>query len=314
MLRELPPPDQSLAIDAWAFLDIRHPMCAWNVYRGVLVSVLPELGFLSVWAASLLGHFMRGKQGPILRELALEAVRVQDFRSRVPRTRGFYCFQDLGSAERALGWGTHFRTDFLAELSLAKTKAAHERLDANWITYADKLADGSFVDHTWIPEYWQGKPMPGREPVWETLVEGRVVVLNTALRERAYRILRTKFPESMVALETGRLAAQVGSDMGQIQAFLHAVEGSDDVALDYFLDYQQVDFSRPENLEVAYKIRVLIDSGQVANRADILEQLRKGNFGKWPDLRLLGLRIPKTKLPKIGALVAPASRATKAAW
>jgi hypothetical protein len=45
-----------LSTDAYAYLNVDNPICAWATYRGVLVTPPAEPGFLSVWTAGLLGE------------------------------------------------------------------------------------------------------------------------------------------------------------------------------------------------------------------------------------------------------------------
>lgn len=289
-----------LGTDGWVFLDIRNPMCAWNVYRGGLSSVPEGEGFISVWAAGLLRQLKDGNPGAIKRELALEMVRADAYPNRISRLKGLYCFQDLQSAESALKWGNginHFRPAFLAELHLGKATSIGNRLDSSWITHAPLSSDGSFSSLAWIPNYWAGSPMPGREPLWETVVEGRAWILGTDLRERAYALLSQRFPESLLALETARLAAWVGSDFGNIAGWLHAI-GESEIELDYLLDARDA-----PNEDFQKKMKQLVDDPEhPKNVADVQAQLAKGNFGRWPDLRPLGFRLPMEGLEQFGIL------------
>src|ERR1700733_9934535 len=173
-----------LTTDAWAFLNIANPVCAWATYRSVLVSVPPDPGYISVWTASMLKS---GDPKRIQCELMLERHRAKFFPQRVSRLKGMYCFTDLESAERALKWGSHFRAENLAELSLAHAERG-DRVDSNWITYSEieNSPDPSAV----MDSYWSGKPYPHEVPIWEVLVEGRLIVLGVDLRERAYDLIQ----------------------------------------------------------------------------------------------------------------------------
>src|SRR5690242_16290602 len=134
---------EGLKTDGWTYLNVSNPLCAWATYRGALVSIPNEGGFISVWSASLLKN---GDPHRIAREVAIERCRLQFYPNRVSRLRGMYCFDDLQSAERALEWGNHFKVQNLAELSFAEVVRG-DRLDANWITYGnfqDSLNRASF--------------------------------------------------------------------------------------------------------------------------------------------------------------------------
>jgi hypothetical protein len=211
-----------LSTDGYAYLNIDDPACAWATYRGVLVSVSPNrgeddlIGALSLMSAAMI---RAGSRARLNNELAIETVRRLRHPGRVSRLRGMYCFLDAESAQRAAAlWGSfrnHFRPEFLAELHL-ETTSRRDRLDSNWITYA-KLDENGFLLPSELNEfdrYWRGEEYPGKLPIWETIVEGRMIVLGTNLRNRAYETIRREYPRSVTLLEIARLAAWVGSDSG----------------------------------------------------------------------------------------------------
>jgi hypothetical protein len=225
----------SLSTDAYAYLDINDPVCAWAAYRSVLVSAgaaasKGEAGLISLMSAGLM---RAGRQSRLSNELILENFRRVRHPNRVSRLSGMYCFLDIESAQRAAAlWGSfrnHFRPEYLVELHI-QTSFSRDRLDSNWITLSSRDENGFFIgDLNWIDRYWGGEPFPDRLPIWETLLEGRMVVLGTELRKRAYDVIKEKFPNSLGLLEIARLAAWVGSDLGNTAAWL--AEEGDDIAL-----------------------------------------------------------------------------------
>lgn len=70
-----------LKTEAWCYLNLKNPVCAWAAYRGVLVQV-SQSGFISLWMASMLyyNNFNR-----IERELNLEKVRSLRYSSLISR-------------------------------------------------------------------------------------------------------------------------------------------------------------------------------------------------------------------------------------
>jgi hypothetical protein len=169
-----------LSTDAFAFLNINHPLCAWATYRGSLVCAPAEPGFVSVWSAGI----MRADDPARLnRELVLEAFRRSYYSERISRLRGIFCFLDIVSAERACSWSgsvrSHFRPEYLAELHLGEAAFKRDRLDANWITHAPVDKDGNIVEFKWIHRYWEGEAYPDEDPIWETLIDGKTIVLGT---------------------------------------------------------------------------------------------------------------------------------------
>lgn len=269
-----------MTTDAYAFLDINNPVCAWATYRGTLVCAPSAPGFMSVWTAGLICADVPSR---IANELAIEAVRTKQFPERVSRLRGMFCFLDEESARRAHSWSAHFEPEFMAELSLTEAGARRDRLDANWITNAPRDATGYLTDDKWIQDYWAGNPYPHDDPIWETLVDGRMTVLGTEIRERAYSAVRAEFPNSLTFLEIARLAAWVNSDLGAISARFR-IEGNE-IRIDYLMnmiDAESQDFHR--------RLIELENIGHPINLKDIMHQFNNNSFGNLPDLRPRGFR------------------------
>jgi hypothetical protein len=296
-----------LSTDAYVYLDVTDPVCAWATYRGVLVSVSPDareddlIGGVSLMSA---GMMRAGSPARLNNELAVEGVRRLRHPGRVSRLRGMYCFLDSRNAQRAAAlWGSfrnHFRPEFLAELHLQAT-SRRDRLDSNWITYAKRDENGflSGGDLEWFDRYWEGQEYPGEVPIWETIVEGRMIVLGTELRERAYETIKREFPRTLALLEIARLAAWADSDLGNIRAWLHD-EGAN-IALRYLMDMR--DANDPKFLTKVEQLKV---EGHPINWADLHREMKDGSFGRTMDLRPYGFSRPKAELPYIRQ--APASK------
>jgi hypothetical protein len=271
-----------LKTDAWAYLNVRHPVCAWAAYRGVLVAAPADAGFLSVWSASLL---KANNSGLIKREISLEVERQRYFPHLISRLTGMYCFTDLRSAEQALGWGNsqnHFRVQNLVELSLAQATLSRARHDANWITFP--------TSPDWQRQYWQGLPHPDHKPVWEVLALGRLYILGTVLRETAKALLTRRFPDSVVLLETVRVAAWIGSDLGNVAAFLQ--DQGETVRLDYLIDMRQAN-----DRALAEEMRQITIVQGVRIDADLFKKSLEIGAFKTPDFRPFGFTKPRSELP-----------------
>jgi hypothetical protein len=275
-----------LATDAYAFLDINNPVCAWATYRGALVCAPENPGFVSVWTAGLIRASVPGRMNF---EAAVEAVRIAQFPHLISRLRGMFCLPDAESAKRACSWdqarGTHFQPEYLAELSLSEAGARRDRFDANWITYAPKDEAGYLIDGGWIQNYWVGEPYPNKEPIWETLVDGRLIVLGTDIRQRAYATIKSEFPDSLMFLEIARQAAWVGSDLGAITALIRSE--AEEMVLDYAMNMVDA-----ENLKFLEKLSASRESGHPINWADMKSHIDQDSFGHVPDLRPYGFRFP----------------------
>jgi hypothetical protein len=271
-----------LTADAWAFLNISHPVCAWATYRGVLVSGRPDPGFMSVWALSMI---QGGDPNRVQWEITLEAHRANFYPKKVSRLKGMYCFTDLRSAEAAMHWGSHFKPEYIAELSLSESQRVSTRLDSNWITF--NLKEPPFGAYA-LNAYWSGLPHPEHEPIWETLVEGRMIVLGTHLRERAYELVHKYMPYSAAILEASRVAAWAGSDLGNTTGWVH--EDGDDLVFDYLMDMR--DANNPDFLERLQRLR---EEGHPM-RPEAVQAFAEDKV-RLPDLRPLSFRKPKADLP-----------------
>ncbi|MCI0428593.1 MAG: DUF2441 domain-containing protein [Nitrospiraceae bacterium] len=230
-----------MPFQGFAFLDVDHPVVAWGVYRGVLVSAQatgtpPDSPVSLMFARTM--HLQNNAR--FQNELIIESVRAQRFPHHVSRLSGMYFFTVFDEATGALSWGGHFRRENLAELEVHPVRAA-ARVDSNWITYAPVDSTGRLdrTDISWIDRYWQGEAY-GDSPIWETIVHGRAVVLGTELRQRAYEVIVAAFPNALDMLEIARLAAAVGSDLGQTAAWVTQLS-PDRFRLAYYLDMRDAD-------------------------------------------------------------------------
>lgn len=125
------------------YLDIEHPVVAWNVYRGVLLSQSliancnPAGSFLSM----TLARIVIDKDWERLEfEQILEDHRHQNFPDSTSRLRGLFVFDTPESAlavaeDQAWGGkGGHIRIENLTDVGVS-AKSNKTRLDANWITW-----------------------------------------------------------------------------------------------------------------------------------------------------------------------------------
>ena len=215
----------------------------------------------------------------------LERVREQHFPQKISRLVGMFCFLDSACADRAMDWPGHFCKENLAELNLSEA-AGRDRLDANWIAHASAVG----LNEEWMLRYWQGEPYPDAAPVWETLVRGKVVVLGTGLRERAYQVVKAHWPGSLMLLEVSRLGAWIGSDIGSIGVFM--AEGPRDYEFKFLLN--MCDAGDERFLE---RLRQFMSGDHPVNWADIGPHYAQGSFGSTPDMTPYGFRFPRADVP-----------------
>lgn len=222
--------------EGFLYLDVEHPVVAWNTYRGVLISreqiwARHGEGAVSLFLANIFdsGNFRR-----LQSELAIDAIRARDFPRAISRLSGMFVFDDVESALAAeqAAWGGHFRSDHLTDVLV--TYKSTTRVDANWITQMLD-GDGNLVLgwEKMAEEYWSGQAF-GSSPIWESLVDGAVTVLGTRVREQAYEIIRMRYPKSLSLLEESRIAALLGFSLGHISSWL--LRKGEHVELAYYFD------------------------------------------------------------------------------
>jgi hypothetical protein len=273
------------------YLNVDDPVCAWATYRGLVVSanvVSNDPGVLSVWLTRMLrrngGLFMT-------RECDLEQIRRAHYPEKVSRWWGIYTFPDADSAVRARTWGErHITTENHVEINLSEAQNASTH-DSNWIS-----SHGDHPDRNWMLSYWKGDPCPSDEPIWETLVDGRIVVLGTDVRECAYKLIRATFPESLCFLELARIAAWIGSDLGSVAAFARST--GELFKVDYFLN--MVDAKNPAFLD---KLGDYMRAGENIDHAAIRPFVEQGGFGRTPDLSRFSLIMAKSEVPFLSRLI-----------
>lgn len=177
---------------AWAFIDVRDPLIAWLAYRGEMVSADQTVpSSLSVFHTRRLRN-----AGAALYDAEQQLDRERhSLDPHLPfRLRGFFAFRDMPPAKQAAAvWDLpSFRLENLAEIELHPHARVAEH-DSQHITR--KLAEGP---GPWMAQYVRGQTDEqgpwGRMP--ELVVEGRALVLGTALRERAKDTVLATWPHA----------------------------------------------------------------------------------------------------------------------
>ena len=264
----------------YAYLNIDDPVCAWATYRGVLSSPPTDKGFLSVWHAGVL------KGGGVNRlkiELKMEEVRAKHFPQLTSRLRGMFCFHDTRSVRLASeSWGNHFSLHNFSEIEVSKARNDYGIHDANWFTWANRNPSDSLSTDEWIADYWSGRPHVQEEPIWETIIDGEFIVINSRLRQVSYSRIRNEFPDSVAFLEIASIGAYLQSNIGSIHGFL-MVEKENRASITYCMDMR--DASNPKFLET---LRWFMESDAPVNRRDLAPYFSRDTLGHTPDLRPYG--------------------------
>lgn len=178
----------------FAYLNIDHPMVAWEVAIGRLQSVgeTPGEKFgVSLWAYSMLQNYVQGKLPKrFANELRLEYVRMRDHAHCVSRLHGLYFFKSEEDAHAAVDlWGMPNRRKYISAVQFFPS--ALTEVDSEWVT--SNL--GSNNNSAWMDSYWSGATA-GARPLTEILATGQGVVLNKELRIQAYKRIYSLWPTS----------------------------------------------------------------------------------------------------------------------
>lgn len=214
--------------DAYVFLDVEDPVVAWAAARGVLLSARHVANLVDDTAlpvSLMMAGLLRENHRRFFNERIIDDAREKyGPKETSSRLWGMFCFPDLQSVNRLLdgsGWGAHFSRENLVAVRVEGAGLQHH-LDSNWITYAPLTTEG-VVDRNrieWLDPYWRGEPYPHADPIWEAVIDGRITVLGTSVRKRAYDNAAAAFPKARVHLELSRIAAWNGYDLGSITPFL----------------------------------------------------------------------------------------------
>lgn len=235
----------------YAYLNINHPMVAWEVAIGRVRSAC-DLGLdhqnfgISLWQYNLLhGYSKGGASARFLNELKLERTRQLDFSKSVSRLRGVYFFERERDAHAAIErWGIPGKREFISPVNFSATRIT--KVDSEWIT-----AYLSSETSDWMESYWRGVTL-GCAPLVELLVSGIGVVQSMELRRQAYQHIVNKFPDSTPLLAM----ACCGFKHGPLESIAQVVSGlirNDDRILGDFYVYAGDLGNRQEELVKAMK-------------------------------------------------------------
>lgn len=228
----------------YAYLNINHPMVAWEVAIGRIRSAC-DLGMeaknfgISLWQYNLLRRAKDGASKRFLNELKLEKTRQKHAPNSVSRLRGVYFFESENDAHAAIErWGIPQNKKFITAVNFSANKTT--RVDSEWIT-SYLLSDES----DWMQRYWSGETL-GQKPLTEVLASGIGIVQNTALREAAYRSILEATPEATPLLGMAACAfkhARLETIAQTVPGVIKVAEG---VKIDFYIHID--DLKKNENL------------------------------------------------------------------
>lgn len=233
--------------EAHIYLDHYYPPVQWNIVRGVFnsPSCLPESKQNNLLSVSMATMLLNDTADRLVSELWLDDIRNKHYPNNVSRLRGIFVFDDLDSLSKLWeknNWGGHFNGEYLTDVGVAADKSS--RLDSNWIS--EIIDDAGKLLLGWeaaAHSYWQGRPHPEKEPIWERIVEGTITVWSSDSKEVALKEIQAIWPQSLNLLRYAILCAGYCSFDGQTFPIL--LTKSDRIELVYCLRMVQrsdVDF------------------------------------------------------------------------
>ncbi len=177
----------------FAYLNIEHPMVAWEVAIGRVKSSCDNNSTnfgISLWQYNLLKKYSKfGDAKKFISELKLERIRQKKFQHHISRLRGLYFFESEEDASAAIvRWNIPHRKKYISEVYFSAN--AVTKVDSEWVTW-NLMSENT----DWMERYWSGE-VYGNTPLYELLGSGIGVVQNMELRAQAYKNILEWWPTS----------------------------------------------------------------------------------------------------------------------
>lgn len=181
----------------YAYVNIDHPMVAWEVAIGRIKSICDgqdsDFG-VSLWFYSLIQKYIKDPDASrVNNEFKLENIRQQHFPNQVSRLRGVYFFESKEMANIALKrWGLNHHKKYVTKVNFSGNNYSY--VDSEWIT--DYLHGD---DDEWMHKYWSGETL-GIKPLTEVLASGIGIILDNDFRIKAYEKIISQWPTTSILL------------------------------------------------------------------------------------------------------------------
>lgn len=183
----------------YAYLNIEHPMVAWEVAIGRIRSICDQrenrFG-ISLWMYNRLELYLKNRESVIVKnEFRLEYIRQKKFLDSVSRLEGVYFFKTRNDAETALErWRMPHKKKYISEVYFSGNN--YTELDSEWITNCINMEQNY---NNWMESYWGGE-VYGEKPLTEVLASGIGVIQNNNLRLQAYKNVIDRSSTSSILL------------------------------------------------------------------------------------------------------------------
>lgn len=234
-------------LKGFIYLNPNNVCTQWNIARGVFNSASifhthqDHSHLLSVSMVEMLTNNPRRLSS----EIEIENIRKNHYPNCISRLNGLFVFDTPEDALNVMNqeyWGaSQLYEEDLTDVGVAVRSSS--RHDSNWI---ELIFNNQFqLNENWIEythQYWQGLPVPDKQPIWERIVDGTISIWGTELREMAIKNMQAfpeVFPNFQGLLKYSINAARVGSYDGECVPFL--LETDQQVGIQYFMKMQDKD-------------------------------------------------------------------------
>ncbi|WP_158116602.1 hypothetical protein [Vibrio cincinnatiensis] len=236
----------------YAYVNIEHPMVAWEVAIGRIKSICDgqDSNFgVSLWFYSLIQKYIQSPNSKrVVNEFKLEKIRQLHFPNQVSRLRGVYFFESREMANVALDrWGLSHHKKYVTEIYFSGNNYSY--VDSEWITdYLDS------EDEEWMHKYWRGETL-GVKPLTEVLASGIGIIQDNELRTKAYEKIISQWPTTSILLNAC-IAGFAERKMEQIgQAIPAIVNESGILKGNYYINMNDFDSRENEIVEALREAR-----------------------------------------------------------
>ncbi|MBD1572017.1 hypothetical protein HC725_01820 [Vibrio sp. S17_S38] len=180
----------------YAYLNIDHPMVAWEVAIGRIKSSCHDhnLG-VSIWFYSQMQKYIANPNSKlVIDEFKLELVRQASFPKKVSRLKGVYFFESFEMANMALDrWNLTKHKKYITKVFFSAD--TYTNVDSEWIT----TFLGSDNDDEWMQQYWSGKTL-GVKPLTEIIASGIGMIHDEKIKMQAYQKVIDRDPYTSIFL------------------------------------------------------------------------------------------------------------------
>lgn len=234
-------------LEGFIYLNPNNICTQWNIARGVFnsASIFPTHLDHSYLLSVSMVEMLANNPYRLSSEIKIENIRNHHYPNCISRLNGLFVF---GSPEDALNvmnqenWGiSQLYEEDLTDVGVAVRRSS--RHDSNWI---ELIFNHQFqLNENWVEythQYWQGLPVPNKQPIWERIVDGTITIWGTELRKIAIQNMQAVpdvFQNSQGLLKYSINAARMGSYDGECAAFL--LRTNQQIGIQYFMSMKDKD-------------------------------------------------------------------------